>query len=87
MPAGVQGSLIATGPAYAYDSQIGVGSGGDNGNGMMSISNGGHFTNDRDTDGNIMTGFNGETGMEQDFDWNPQDFGFDDPYLNYLKHD
>ena len=54
---------------------------------MMSISNGGHFTNDRDTDGNIMTGFNGETGMEQDFDWNPQDFGFDDPYLNYLKHD
>jgi len=81
VPANAQASFVAPDLDYGHHSQMGVGSGGDIGSGMMGIDNGRRFTNDHDANGRLMTGLNRETGMEGDIDWNPRDFGFDDSFL------
>lgn len=71
-------------PGYSHYSQMGVGSGGNTGSGMMSINNVDVLTHNHHTYDNLMTGLaNGETGTQEDFDWTPQDFGFDDSYMKF----
>lgn len=83
MPAGTQGTLVAPVLGYGHQSQMDIASAGDNGSGTMGLDGGSHFTSDYDMDGKFSMDSNGEMGMEGDFDWNPREFSFDDPFSKY----